>query len=224
MCVSEDIASVFDKTKPVHVNPNMIEQETAFMDEYNGEYHWLWASGTSTVLDKEYVLDMMLWRWFEIDRTSGQRLQIGIAVNDTLGNHFTYGVDDAGYMSQLETGYSFLDESITSIIRFGAIVPISDDIMSYTVITRVNLIAVAKQTDPDCTITHLADTSTGAGTSYTLSMADATHEIANTVETINSAKAIFHVFELSASSKVEQKCLEPLFLAMYYQKYKDHTH
>jgi hypothetical protein len=184
----------------------------------------LWASGTSTTLNKEYVLDIKRWRWFEIDRTSGCRLQLGIEVADTYGTQTAYGFDNAGYMLRLENGTTFNTIDITSQMKVGYQIPIQSDIMSETEILRSELITVAKNTDSAITLVHTIDGSTGGGTSYALSAADATHDFAIIMQDLGSTQGIFHTFDFTQVSDDEVKGFEPLFFAMYYEKIRDHKH
>jgi hypothetical protein len=198
----------------------MVASETAFPDEDKMEYHWKWASGTSTVLDKEYVLDLVEWKWFELDRTTNLKLQLGISVASTTGNKYTYGFIDTGYMERLEYGTSFDGQPIVSTLDFGTQLMIPGDMLSQTSITRANLVSVAKATDTSVTLTHTIDEAT-SGTDYTLSMADATHRVANDIVDVFSKTGVFHSFKLVTSSIVEVLGFQPLLMALYYQKERD---
>jgi len=223
LCVSQDIKTVFEQSATTHANPDMINYEYSFINQDKHEYHWLWASGTAETLNKEYVLDLNRWKWFEIDRATGNYLQCGVAVADTLGNQYAYGILNTGYMERLEYGTTFdVGTAITCTLQVGDQVPIPQDILSETRIARVDLIAVAKNTDSTVTLTHYLDGAT-TGTDYTLSMADATHRYANDIEDIHSNPAIFHSFKLVTASSSETKGMEPLYMALYYQKERDHT-
>jgi hypothetical protein len=200
----------------------MIGKESGFIDQETMEYHWLWASNNSTTLDKECVVDLRRWRWFDIDRDTGKRLQCGTSVSDTNGNCYAYGVLDTGFVERLENGTDFDGNDITCTMQVGEQVPIPQDLLSMTRILRANLICIAKNTDSSATITHYLDgKSTGAD--YTFSMADAIHRYANDIEDIYSTPAIFHSFKLVATSGTETKGFEPLYLSVYYQKERDHT-
>ena len=180
------------------------------------------SSATNNELDKEYVLDLRKWRWYEIDRGSGKRLQCGIMVSDDEGNQYAYGFIDTGYMERLEYGTTFDSTDITCTFKTGDQVPIPQDILSESRMLRANLIAVAKNTDSTVTLTHYLD-GKETGTDYSLSVADATHRYANVIEDIYSTPAVFHSFKLTATSDEETKGFEPLYLSMFYQKERDHT-
>jgi hypothetical protein len=220
--VSQQIKSVFDQTKTPHVNLVMLASEFSFIDHHKLEYHWCWASGSNTTLDKEYVLDLKKWQWFEFDRTSGLRLQCGCDISDTYGNEYAYGFIDTGYMERLENGTTFDGTAITSICLTGDQIVIPADLLSMTSINRANLITVAKNTESTVTFKHVIDGAT-SDTDYTLSAADATHRYANIIKDIFSNPGIFHQFGLSVTSSTETKGSEPLYMAVWFQKDRDHT-
>lgn len=223
LCVSDDIENVFDQTKTPHVNLSMTTKEVGFFDGNKREYHWLWASGTSTTLDKEYVLDLRRMKWFEIDRATGVYLQLGIDVISTNKSQSAYGFDNAGYMLRLENGTTFNGNAIVNTMELGYQVPIQADLLAETEIIRASLVTMAKNTDSNVTLTHTMD---GAltGVDYTLSMADATHTFTNTMQDLGSLAGIFHKFKFVYTSSTETKGFEPLFFSMYYDKLRDHKH
>jgi len=220
--VSGDIRDVFDQSSAVHVNASMIENESGFFDKKNSEYHWLWASGSSTTLDKEYVLDLRRWKWYEIDRGTGKRLQCGVDVVDTIGNHYTYGAIDSGYLERLENGTDFDGTDITGIMHFGDQVLVENNIGIYTDISKINLVAKAKNTDSNVTMTLYQDGAV-TGTNYTISMADATHSYANVIKDVYSLPAIFQGLKFVTVSGSETKGFEPLYLNIIYKKVREHT-
>lgn len=220
--LSKDINNIFDQSSSLHVNLAMLPYEYSFVDKANNEYHWLWASGANTTLDKEYVLDLQRWKWFDIDRTSGVRIQCGTSVCDTLGNHYTYGCIDTGYMERLENGTSFDGEIITNTLWFGDMLPVQNNFLQYRELLMANLITVAKNASSTVTLTHYLD-GNPSGTSYTMSMSDSVHRIANDMQDIYSTPGVFHGIKLVTSSTAEIKGFEPLYFAIYTQKVREHT-
>jgi hypothetical protein len=204
LCVSDDINDVFDQSSDTHVNLAMIEKEQGFIDTDSNEYHWLWASNSNTTLDKEYVLDLTNWQWFEIDRGTGNRLQCGVNVVDTYGNEYAYGFIDTGYMMRTENGTDFDGTDITCTMHFGDQVLAPSNLFYFTELRKINLIAVSKTTDTDVTLTHYLD-GNSTGSSYTLSTADAVHSYCNYVADVYSNPAIFHGFKLEVTSDESTK-------------------
>lgn len=217
--VSGDIRDVFDQTKPAHVNLAMIPYEDSFMDHQLNEYHWLWASNSNTDLDKHYVLSFREWKWFEIDPGTGNRLQLGISVTDGDGNHYAYGFTDSGFMHRLEFGLTFNGSDGTSAIQFGDQLPVPQDPLAITSISRANIVSVAKGTNSTITLRHMIDGGT-AGT-YTLSDADPTRRYANQIKDIYSTSGVFHGFRLDKVWNGESKPWEPLYFAAYFKRLRD---
>jgi alpha-tubulin suppressor-like RCC1 family protein len=180
------------------------------------------SGATNNALDQEYVLDLKKWKWFRIDRGTGKRLQCGVTVLDTPGNQYSYGFLDTGYMERLEDGTDFDGNDITCTLQVGDQLPVPQDLFAMTRTVRANLITMAKNTDSDIILTHLID-GAETGTSYTMSAADASHRYANDVEDIYSPPGIFHSFKLSTTSDNETKGFEPIYLAITYQKEREHT-
>ena len=180
------------------------------------------SSATNNALDQEYVLDLKKWKWFEIDRGTGKRLQCGVTVLDTPGNQYSYGFLDTGYMERLEDGTDFDGNDIICTLQTGDQLPVPQDLFSMTRIVRANLVTVAKNADSDVTLTHLLNGSE-TGTSYTMSSKDLAHRYANDMEDIYSLPGIFHSFKLSTTSDDETKGFEPIYLAVTYQKEREHT-
>ena len=224
--VSKDIDNVFDRYAATHVNMAMVPYEFSFVDEEMMEYHWLWASGSSTSLDKEYVLDLQEWKWYEIDRGTGNYLQCGVTVNDSSGNKYNYGLLDSGYTERLEYGATMDGGSLISTMEFGEIVP-SDNVVMLNTMAMVNLICVPKATDTSVVMTHYLDgllaTGTPSGTDYTFTISDSTHAYANVMKDVFSKPAIFHRMKFVHTSTVETKGFEPLYLNVYSQKSRLHT-
>ena len=176
----------------------------------------------NNALDQEYVLDLKRWRWYEVDRGTGKRLQCGVTVLDSVGNQYIYGFIDSGYMERLENGTDFDGNDITCTMQVGDQLPVPQDLLSKTRILRGNLVTMAKNTDSEITLTHYED-GAEAGNDYTLSAADASHRFANDIVDIFSTPAVFHSFKISATSGDETKPLEPLYLSVYYQKERNYT-
>lgn len=218
--VSHDIESVFDQTSTTHVNLTMVGREYSFIDQQKLEYHWLWASGTSSTLNKEYVLDLKKWRWFEIDRATGNRLQCGVNVVDTYGSNYQYGFIDTGYTERLENGTDFDGTDITSTLEFGGMLPVSKNFAVKTEVLKANLVAVKKTTDTTVTMTHYIDEAT-SGTSYNFSLVNASGRVANDVIEVYSTVGVFHGFKLVNIADDETKGFEPLFFSIYYRTVRE---
>ena len=174
----------------------------------------------NNTLDKELVLDMIQWKWYNVDRDTGNRLQVGIDVSDLYGNSYTYGFVESGYMERLEYGISFDGTAISWEIETGDQLHVKDDLFMKTSLTRINAVAVAKNIDSGITFTHTMD---GAQSSndYQLSVASS-NRYANVIADVFSTPGMFHSYKFSGSSSSETKGFEPLVFASYYKKVRDH--
>jgi hypothetical protein len=223
MLVSQDIRNVFDQSKTPHVNLEMLNKEASFISQDNSilEYHWLWASGTSTTLDKEYALDLHKWRWFEVDRTSGKYLQCAAETSDTYGNYYVYGCVDAGYMYRLENGTSFDSNLITCTMQSGDQILEPNDPLTETEILMGNMVALSHTDTTTAEITHYIDGAT-SGSDYSLSLANSTHRMANSIVDIYSTPGVFHSFRVVWSSATDTLKFVPMILAVFFRRVRDH--
>jgi hypothetical protein len=115
--VSHDIESVFDQTSATHVNLLMIDREYSFIDQQRLEYHWLWASGSSSTLDKEYVLDLKKWRWFEINRSKESTAGTYVIDDDcTSLTGWAQSVVGSGASVEVSNGFHLITGSSASAI------------------------------------------------------------------------------------------------------------
>jgi len=219
LCVSTDIETVFDQNETTHVNLVMIDKNMAFVDKRRNEYHWLWASGTSTTLDKEYVLDLKRWKWFEIDRTVD--LQCGVNVTDSYGNNYNYGFIDTGYIEYLENGQTMDGTAITQTLWTGDQILIENDIFTQTRVEKFVLVALSRNSDTSATITNYLDAAS-SGTAHSVTVSDASHRLVQVVDDIYSEPAVFHSFKVQMTTDSENKGLVPMFLGAYYIPEREH--
>ena len=123
--ISDDISDIFDKTKSYCINASMISQSESFFDDKN-HYHWLYASGSSTTLDKEMVLDTEKMKWYSISRGTGKELQCGVQVLTTTGSKYAYGGILTGFIERLNNGTDFDGNDIIHILQTAGIIAGSD--------------------------------------------------------------------------------------------------
>lgn len=224
--ISTDIQDKFDKRESGSINSDKIADSEAFWDSDNNCYHWLWASGTSTALNEEWVFDFEKMAWFEMDRTSGKVLQFGIEVKDVNGNTYNYGFIDTGYMERLESGVNFDGEDIAHIMQFGDIALAEEGSIATETITEYScLIAVAKvSTGAMIAITHYGDGKT-IGTSWSENNFKSGHRIIYSVEHRSLGSYIFHSFkfEIDTNNVANIIGFEPLYFYTIYSITRDHT-
>ena len=157
-----DIRNYFDTRRPECINASLSHLSTADIDIANSCYIWRFASGTdATELNKELQFDFKRWKWFEVDRTSGKRVQISCEVQDQYGGHYNYGFIDTGYMERLDHGTTWdgTDMTFTMELADGIWV---DGEGAFTTIVKpdfLNLLVVADlNTLEKITYTHYVDT------------------------------------------------------------------
>ena len=208
--ISDDIRDIFDKQSSTAINSSKIADSVGFYDKENAEYHWCYAEGSSTTLNKEKVFSLRRMAWYDIDRTD--KLQYGVAVEDTSGNSYNYGFIDTGYMLRLEYGSTFNGSAITSTVQFGDIALGSIGIE--TVAEHHGLIGVA-QSSGTITTTHFSD-GESTGSSWTF---DATKTEYRLIEPVyhKTKTAVFHSWKFSTSVS-----FEPLYFYTYYSLIREH--
>jgi hypothetical protein len=221
--IHNDIKNLFDKRSTTSINTSKIADSVGFIDHENLEYHWLFASGTSTTLDKEYVFDLRRWKWYEIVRGTGKQLQHGFKVTDTYGNNYNYGTIDTGYVERLEYGNDFDGGNIVHTVQFGDIA-FADIPLYETRAQYVNLAMAAKSTTTNLVnYTHYVDTSL-TGTTITMSPVSTGKRVANVVANINSIPGVFHSPKLTITTSNEAIGFEPLYLGYFYKIEREHLH
>jgi len=210
-----DIKNFFDKRSSSSINTSKISDSVAFFDEQNKEYHWCFASGSSTTLNEEWVYDLRRQRWYEVERGSTKKLQAGCLVIDTNGNKYNFGAIDTGYVERLEYTNSFDGDDMTFVFQTGDIA-LGESFMIETNIRKIKFGTVAKTTTANSiTLTHYPDTST-TGTTKTLTPAKSGYRIADTLKGDNW-KGTLHSFKFSMTTDDETIGFEPLHFAIAYK-------
>jgi hypothetical protein len=218
--ISDTISNFFDRTKTESINLSKIADSTSFWDISNGyyEYHWCFASGSSTTLDRELVFDLRRQKWWEVDRGTGKALMCGTSVNDTSGAHYSYGCTDDGFMERIENGTDFDGNNIVYTMEFGDIMPANNP-MYNTVLRHLRMSAIAKTTAADTTVTHYADMN-DTGNTVTLSTIKSGYRVANPVKSIGSHKfpeAGFHRLKFVTTTNDETIGFEPLWISGFFK-------
>ena len=216
-----DIKDVFDPASSITINTSMIHKSEGFYDEAKGEYHWLWASGASTTLDKEYVYDLIHRKWFTIDRGTGKKLQLGIPVSDTNGKKYIYGAIDTGYLERLENGTTFDATSIVSEFRTPDI-PIAG--WGYeNLIRKIGLLAKTKaNTTNSVAVTHYGDMANGGTAVGNLSVTDTTKRVKHSIISVAVGPHTFHSLHCSMTTSNENIGFEPIGLQVFYKTVREH--
>lgn len=217
-----DIEDVFDQTKDYAIEPSMISQSTAFFDEVNREWHWLWASAGETTLNKEYVFDVIRKKWYTVDRGTGNRLQLGVSVMDTNNNRYTYGATTDGYIKRLENGQTFDSTAITSSFKTGD-APLSGWGYMGRIRTIKPIFKSKNTTTNDLQLSYYGDTGSTALATLTFDVTDATHRVKQMPESIAKGDFTFHSFKQSMTTSDEDCGHEPIGIAVLYKDTREDT-
>ena len=219
--ISHDIDDKFDQRATGCINSSEIGNSDAFWDGNNQCYHWLWASGSNTDLDQEWVFDFKKLGWFQIDRTSD--LQYGIEAEDTYGNKYNYGFLNTGYMERLEYGTDFDGTDITQTFHTGDMALVDGSIAEETAIERVCLLNTTKSTTSNSiTLTHYGDGDTGSGDSWTELPTKTGYDITMPVQHEKLGAHIFHSLKAALTTDDETVGFQPLYLYFIYSRVRDH--
>ncbi len=216
--ISGDISNYFDPKKSECIPAAMKIKSEGFYDEFNYEYHFLFASGTGqTTLNKEFVYDLLKKKWFEVPRSSGKQLQMGFSVRDTNGQTYTFGGLDTGYIERLENGTTFDGDDIVSRFRLADIAFGGWNIE--TLVRGVTHIAVAKATTTNTvSMTHYGDVITTSGDSaITFDVNSSTHRVKIDSETVGWGNNIFHSFDCSMTTSNENIGYEPIGISVFFE-------
>lgn len=216
--IHNDIANYFDQRESESINTSKISDSVSFYDPLNHEYHWKFASGSSTTLNEEWAFDLKRLKWFKVERTATKKLQFGLTLYDTSGNAYTYGTIDTGYMERLENGTDFDGEDIVHTLQTGDF-PLGEAGIDYnTEIRKIKLGTVAKTTtSSSITGTHYGEAiSTAAEDTITLSPSRSGYRVAKPSASVKWP-GISHSIKLSISTDDETIGFEPLFLSGFYK-------
>lgn len=213
--IHNDIRSFFDKNATTKLNLSKIGDSTGFFDPERNEYHWLFATGSSTTLNNEWVFDFYRFRWFEIPRGTGKNIQCGCPVADIYGNQYTYGFIDTGYMERLEYGTTFDGSDIVFEFQFGDF-PLMESIMYLTKIIRMKLIAVAKATTTALiSISHYGDgCATESQTAFTHTSQKTGYNSIKPVKKFNHHEHTLHSLKFTITTNNEIFGFEPIMVGI----------
>jgi hypothetical protein len=214
----DDVGIFFNKTYASCINNAMLKKSVGFYDERQKEYHWLFASGSNTTLDKELVYDLIRKKWYLVSRTSN--IQYGIPVRDVYGDKYTYGFIDTGYMERLEYGNTFDSTAIVSTYKTADYA--LKGLMVETEIRKIKHVTKAKSTTTNtASLTHYGDTATTGDTAQTFTVNSTTKRVIgdapNAIKSVAWGPNIFHSFEASMTTNNEPIGYEPISLAVLYR-------
>ena len=219
--ISEDIKTFFDPDNANYINTSIVDQFYSFFDSKNQEYHFLFATGSSTVLNKEWSFDLRRKKWFEVSRGTGKALRSGWSVQDSYGNKYVYCGTTDGFIERLENGTAFDGNAIVHTLWTNdSPLPTSNNPATCNYVTTIRflrLIAKTKNTSTNkVTMTHYGDgQATGTAVSSAISQAS-TRRIYRFKQSLGQ-DSVFHSLKLTVTTNNEQVGFEPLILAGLYE-------
>lgn len=213
--IHEDIRNWFDKRSSNSINRDKIGDSIGFVDTFNQEYHWCFASGVSTTLNKEFVYDLRRDKWYETTRAPA--LQAGGEVFSAAGNRYVYAGTAVGYIERLENGNDFDGNPITQTAQFGD-ASLKDTGFEETTIRGIKLMQVAKNTTVNnVAVTHYGDSST-TGTALSISPAAANKRLAiNQTLGTNLGPHLLHALRFQLTTADETVGFEPLYAGVIFK-------
>lgn len=214
--ISEDIKNLWDINASTRINPSMLNASTGFFDLTRLEYHFQCAVGSSTTLNKEYVYSFKFNKWYEIDRGTGLRLQLGCTVADTGGYSYNYGFIDTGYCERLEYGTSFDSSEIAYTFRLGNLL-LTKSVFQQTTLREVRVGTVAKTETDTISVTNYGDDST-TGTSITLSQNKSGYNFTMPSKSCGFGKYALQSLSFSVSTTTETSGFEPITVGVLYKQ------
>ena len=223
--ISGDIENYFkdmyDTSKTERLNPSYINKSIGFFDPHKMYYHWCFAAGTSTSLNREYVYDVIRKKWFRIDRGTGNYLQTGVYLTDINGSHYVYGAIDTGYIERLNYGNTFDGTSITSTFRMGD-KPYDDTMYTESNIRYCKLLGVCNSTSGIFTLYWYPDAATTGTSVGVIDQSQSGNRVYQRLLSINKS-AVFHSIGGVGVSNDTFCNSEPLAISLLFKKIRYQT-
>lgn len=210
--LSRDIDNYFDQTNDEAINLDKIGDSKGFFNHDFTKYHWLFASGTSTTLNKELVYDFTRQKWSEIDRGT-KKLQAGFNAQTFSGINYSYGGTSAGYVQRLENGQDFDGEPISYELWT------TDQLLGgsflRTQIRGFTLFVKSKLNSDKITVTHYSDSNT-QGKSFDIDHYQTGLRVAR-IKKDRDYDGLLHSIKLTSTNNAEDIGFEPLHMAISFK-------
>jgi hypothetical protein len=216
LTISQDIENFFlNKMKTSEtdrLNYLYENQSSSYYDPLYKEYHWLFTDGSSTIVNREFVFDILRKKWFEIDRTTGKRAVCGLTVHDDNGVSYCYIFGTDGTMYITESGNTFDGVPITYSFKTSD-KPSSTSMLHVTNLEYVKFISKNINTAGTLNLYHYADQDTTPTTVWSTVPYETGKRIfrKGIGTTIKSA---FHQFRMSISTNDVPMGFEPIALSL----------
>lgn len=221
--ISVDINNYFDSSKSDYINLSMADSFSSYYDNVRFEYHVMFATGSSTTLNKEMVYDLRRKKWYEVERGTGKHLTCGFRVIDTAGMEYIYAGTEDGYLECLESGTTFDGNSISYSLQTGD-VALNKSLNYVTSIRNLKIISKTISTSTaQVYITHYSDSeTTGLDiTPFSQQMTD--KRIYSIKRSLGSNASVFHSIKLEVVTNNETIGFSPLYIGGFIQTIREDT-
>ncbi len=217
--ISEDIGDRFDPRSTTAINSAYLNSGYGFYDPVMHEYHFCCVGAGASAVNEEWVYDLRRKKWFQVVRANP--LTCGFPVRDTLGNTYSYGADNTGYVFRLENGNDMNGNGITKTFQIGDVALHKGTIMENTEIDWSVLVAKAMASATGTiAVTHYGDGKTTGTTFNPVDPTNAGYRIVNVPIHTKSGKRTFHSLKFSMTTNDEPVGFEPLFYGATYRVYR----
>jgi hypothetical protein len=220
--ISKDISNIFtnmyDTTITDRINYLYADKSYGFYDPVYKEYHFLYCSNTSTVINSEYVFDIERKKWYFVDRGSYD-LQCGLPVYDTSGNKYCYGILSTGYVERLNYGTSFDSGNIVCTLRT-ADKPLGETLEYQERIRFLKIIGKVSDSASTVSVTWYGDSDTMGETLQPIYQNGTVRKIALSGRRLYqhqdepNRNAVLHSIKLSITAADSKCCFEPLAICI----------
>lgn len=209
--ISDDIENYFDPEDSNYIAVSLMSKFYGFYDKMKQEYHWLFGTGSDTTLTKELVYDIRKKKWYEMQRST-YYLQCGFPVTDSYGFGYTYGGTTAGYLYRLEYGGTWAGTNITYNFK-SSDTPLANTMMYEAEARKIKLIAVAKTSAEEVTITWYTDGATSGTALQTINQTKSGRRYYDAVRSF-TAKGVTHQYDVTVTT---DNGFDPLMMSGMYR-------
>lgn len=196
------IEPYFDAGDPRRINQQAIQNAVGWYDHEQKEYNLLAPSGVNqTACNVWLCYDLKRQRWFE--KVPAVYPQMGFAVKDLKGSHYTYAMIDTGHLLRTEHGYTWDGGGILQRAKGADLLP-AQTTFEETILRDFRLVLVrGLGSSVNLTITHYADSAAAGTTLATVALVPGSQRLVLSFNRLNR-RAISHQFEFVVTTTDQQ--------------------
>jgi hypothetical protein len=225
--ISDDIADYWDPNSSDYIPVARMDDSVGWYDPNLQSYKLLISSGSGQAthnVELEYSLRYQEWTKIYRENGSGAYpLQIALPVIDTIGNVYTFGATNDGYMYRLENGDDWAGTAIAQYVHTkDMLLDEGQPFFKSTVIKYFRMLYETKASTAEVTIAHWCDgaaTTDGSSNQSEPNAVD-TQTGSRSTQDVNLGPCVKHSFKLSASTDNVTDGIELLGLGFLYDSLK----